>query len=237
MGLTVFAQRLKQLRERNGIKQNELAKSVGVTSNTISSYEKSDMDGNGKKPTLENAQAIAEYFGVSLDWLCGRSDTLSGGYTNLTIEQYLRSLVDIIIGTSLTVQKETLPPKLIVESFDVGNFIIQVDDLVRVYRDGSIPENLFEICVNKVISDYGKSHTILGSCILSNEEKVEVIKKLQFEHGGKIPMGYHRVPIQEIPFDDMEQSVRLYFSEHEANQINEKIKEGIDNGKHNPPKE
>lgn len=106
MSLTIFAQRMKQSRERKGMKQNELAKAVKVTPTTISSYEKADTEGNGKKPTLENAQAIAETLGVSLDWLCGMSDAISGGYTNFNAETYLKSIARILAETSRTVTEK-----------------------------------------------------------------------------------------------------------------------------------
>ena len=38
MALTIFAERMKQARTGAGMKQNELAKAVGVTPATISAY-------------------------------------------------------------------------------------------------------------------------------------------------------------------------------------------------------
>lgn len=63
---TIFAKRMRETREKKGLKQKELAEHIGVTPQTISAYEK-----NGKAPTLDNAIAIANTLGVSLDWLCG----------------------------------------------------------------------------------------------------------------------------------------------------------------------
>lgn len=71
--LTIFAQRLKMAREIRKMKQNELARKVNVTPQTISAYEKAESDGKGKNPTLENAVAIAKTLGFSLDWMCGLS--------------------------------------------------------------------------------------------------------------------------------------------------------------------
>lgn len=44
MALTIFAERMKQARTGAGMKQNELAKAVGVTPATISAYEKASTD-------------------------------------------------------------------------------------------------------------------------------------------------------------------------------------------------
>lgn len=69
--LTVFAKRLREVRERCGLKQNALAAKIGVTAQTISAYEKADIGGKGKNPTLETAVSLARTLNVSLDWLCG----------------------------------------------------------------------------------------------------------------------------------------------------------------------
>lgn len=61
-----FGGRLFSMTCSKGITQKELAKAVGVTESTLSSYK------NGtKSPTLPVAAAIAKELGVSLDWLCG----------------------------------------------------------------------------------------------------------------------------------------------------------------------
>lgn len=58
--------RIKELRIRNNVQQTELASHIGVAASTLSGYEseKSQADiGTYKK--------IAEYFGVTLDYLFG----------------------------------------------------------------------------------------------------------------------------------------------------------------------
>lgn len=51
---------LKILRVKKGLNQGELAEKLGVTRNTISSWE------NGKLPSLKNANKLADFFGVSV---------------------------------------------------------------------------------------------------------------------------------------------------------------------------
>lgn len=86
MALTIFAERMKQARTGAGMKQNELAKAVGVTPATISAYEKASTDGNGKNPTLENAQKIAKALGVSLDWICGNGQPTPDDVTSFSLQ-------------------------------------------------------------------------------------------------------------------------------------------------------
>lgn len=72
-----FAKKLKTARLEKQMTQTDLAKRSGMTPATISSYEKgSEKNATGaKKPSLENAVAMAEVLGVSLDYLCGTSGT------------------------------------------------------------------------------------------------------------------------------------------------------------------
>ena len=66
---TAFGERLKELREEKGIGQVELAKSIRVSNGIISLWE------NGlREPKLSNLISLAQYFKVSLNFLCGLED-------------------------------------------------------------------------------------------------------------------------------------------------------------------
>lgn len=62
-------QRLKELRTKRDISQLKLAIALGITQNSISRYENGEREADYK--TLI---AIADYFGVSVDYLLGRTD-------------------------------------------------------------------------------------------------------------------------------------------------------------------
>lgn len=63
----LFSVRLKELRLKKGLTQTELGEKVGVKQNTFTNWE------NGKRePSFENLVKLADFFGVSLDWLFGR---------------------------------------------------------------------------------------------------------------------------------------------------------------------
>lgn len=66
---TVFAERLKELRLERGVGQVELARCLGVSKGVISLWENAK-----REPTLSSLVAVAGYFEVSLDFLCGLSD-------------------------------------------------------------------------------------------------------------------------------------------------------------------
>lgn len=63
-----LGEKIKQLRKRDGRKQEDLAKALGVTCQAISRWE-----ANGGYPDMELIPAIANYFNVSIDELFGYS--------------------------------------------------------------------------------------------------------------------------------------------------------------------
>lgn len=66
----MFKIRLKELRENKGMNQREFAADFGVSAGTIGMWE----SGAREPKTLEDLQRIADYFGVSVDYLLGRDD-------------------------------------------------------------------------------------------------------------------------------------------------------------------
>lgn len=61
-----FGERLRDLRKEKNIGQIELAKQLGVGKSIISLWEKDECE-----PTLSKLVAIANFFGVTTDYLCG----------------------------------------------------------------------------------------------------------------------------------------------------------------------
>ena len=62
-------QRLKELRTKRHISQVKLAMDLGMNQNSISRYENSEREAD-----YETLIAFADYFGVSVDYLLGRTD-------------------------------------------------------------------------------------------------------------------------------------------------------------------
>ena len=64
-----FSTRLKDLRLSQNLSQAALGEIIGIKAQAIN-----DMELGRIKTTLDRAIALADYFNVSLDYLCGRSD-------------------------------------------------------------------------------------------------------------------------------------------------------------------
>ena len=69
--------RLKLLRDRNGLKQSELAEAVGLAQTSIGNYERGD-----RTPDSEAILKFCEYFKVSADYLLGLKASPQGDYRN-----------------------------------------------------------------------------------------------------------------------------------------------------------
>lgn len=65
----IFSDRLKILRKAKRLKQSDLAAHLTITDDTISSIET-----GRRSPSVEVLVDLADFFGVSLDYLVGRSD-------------------------------------------------------------------------------------------------------------------------------------------------------------------
>lgn len=73
---------IRQLREARGMTQVELARQLSVTKQAVSNWEN-----NNIQPSVEMAVAIADFFGVTLDDLLGRSEQRQLCVEGLTDEQ------------------------------------------------------------------------------------------------------------------------------------------------------
>lgn len=87
--MNLFGMRLKTLRNKKGLTQEQLADKLGnITKASVSRYEQSAMF-----PTVEVLIRLCEYFDVSSDYLLGLSDKIEFKISPLTDIQ-----VQIVVG-------------------------------------------------------------------------------------------------------------------------------------------
>lgn len=68
----VFAANLKKARDAANVTQSKLSELCGIPQSALSTYESAKSD---KVPRLDDAIQMAKELGVSLDWLCGLSES------------------------------------------------------------------------------------------------------------------------------------------------------------------
>ena len=68
--MTSFTNRLKELRKEKGVTQKQMAELLGLKNDrTYRQYEAGEID-----PPTSKTQVLADYFGVSTDYLLGRTN-------------------------------------------------------------------------------------------------------------------------------------------------------------------
>ncbi|MBR2460726.1 MAG: helix-turn-helix transcriptional regulator [Clostridia bacterium] len=81
MSIEIIGKQIASLRKEKGIKQEELANYVGVSTQAVSKWE------NGGVPDTELLPKIADFFGVSVDSLFGRNITDYSGLRSALIKK------------------------------------------------------------------------------------------------------------------------------------------------------
>lgn len=89
---TIRAERLKGLRTSKGISTKALADATGISVGSLNAWENDDATA-GKTSTdgmkLENLIKLADFYGVSLDYLAGRTDVKSPSPTVQAACEYI----------------------------------------------------------------------------------------------------------------------------------------------------
>ena len=76
--------KIREIRKKCGLTMKELAERVGVSESAISQYET-----GRRQPDYETLLKIADYFGVSVDYLLGKE---GGAAVDPELEEYLEAL-------------------------------------------------------------------------------------------------------------------------------------------------
>lgn len=96
--MSLRVDRLREVREKRGYTQRELAKICGIGENQINKYEN-----GGGDPSLSSLATIAQALGVSTDYLLGLSDDPHNeAYVNLSPDE-LKLVNAYALGDSSTI--------------------------------------------------------------------------------------------------------------------------------------
>ena len=92
----VFATRLKEARERQGLSQAQLAQRAEMQPSAIAHFE-----ADRRKPSFENVRRLATALGISSDYLLGVQTTIAfRNEDKLTTDDrdYIQGLIDRLAG-------------------------------------------------------------------------------------------------------------------------------------------
>lgn len=152
-----FGENLFTLMRAKGITQKELAKAVGVTAATLSSYK------NGtKSPTLPVAAAIAKELGVSLDWLCGMNTESELKTENVNYSDVIQLLVNLNNSVDTIIDSVEVyygahsidTPCIRFNNLVLDHFLVEWKDVKNLLDKGTIGKNIYDPWVAQQLKDY-----------------------------------------------------------------------------------
>ncbi len=140
MAILTFGEKLADLRIAKHLKQSEVAKAIGVNKGTISAYE-----ANRSYPKYEKIVKIAEFFGVSYDYLMCEQE-----FSNPTVVDFaevysvfqgvpytLGSIYNILIGLNQASRNKLIDFLQILEQNQAVDLaaLLRVIDVLRNFND------------------------------------------------------------------------------------------------------
>lgn len=160
-----LAIRIKELRTLLNKTQKEFASHVGCTAATLSAYE------NGSKsPSLEIVKNIAEKCNVSIDWLCGLSDTMRYDDEIKTYADMFRFIVKLcdtetFFGEWIMVYENnqdfddmgrTGLPVAILKNYDktIADFFKDWSQMYALYKSYTIDKHLYDLWIADKLVKY-----------------------------------------------------------------------------------
>lgn len=182
---SVFGERLKSLRNQNKKTQKELSKELGISPASIIYYEKAQ-----KMPTIDTVIKIANYFHVSLDWLCGLNDELPPGNQSengqdfINLSDFLKTLISISYACDDVSVGETFQGVrracLEFEQEEIINFVSDWQKILELYKGGTITKEMCNDWVNGVLSKYSKFTISKSTGIIPEHEYSKMLNDLPF---------------------------------------------------------
>ena len=176
----MIGERLKQLRIKNGLKQQELADMFGLSSGTISFYESEQ-----RKPDIDFIVAIAKYFDVSTDYLLGLTNAIDKENIDISKVTGLNDFSLTILEQSL---KETNNAAAeVVDTVICGGDFLRLVNLIndKNEKKPTIDIDWSDICDKKLSDifdmDIEQRTTILNMLFPMNRFNAYELRELEIE--------------------------------------------------------
>jgi len=108
--MLMLGKRLKELREEKGLTQQELAKIMNLSQQTIGHYEV-----GRAKPDVDTLNRLANFFGTTVDYLLGRTDVRNPN--NKSDEDFPEDVKVLMRSVSKLTDKQKEIVKRLVQEF------------------------------------------------------------------------------------------------------------------------
>lgn len=181
--------RIKLLREEKKIRQDELAKVLSISPSAVGMYERDE-----REPNDEITLKLAEYFGVSTDYLLGKSDNRNSDIPVSKIP---------ILGT-VKAGYDWLAEENIIDYITLKENIPNVDEYyaLRITGDSMLP--LLAEGDLVIVHDQDDVESGQTAVILINGEEATVKKVVKTNEGIELHAMNPYYPVKKFTFEDMQ---------------------------------
>ena len=148
--LSVFAERLRNLRNELGISQTEFVDGIGITASSLSAYEK-----NSKIPSIGVVKKIAEKYNVSIDWLCGLSEDKQINQEIKTYSDLFKVLRKINnVSENFCEFESDLCGVVVFNDRFMTDMLGDWNKMLKLYRNNAIDNDILKLWEEKTINKY-----------------------------------------------------------------------------------
>ena len=142
--------RLKELRNKLGVTQEEFANSIGISKTAISNIE------NGKNlMSIEVALAVAEKYPMSLDWFYKRTDNESSGNLDDFLSVFKVGQRSVFIeGKNASYESTFLTVQL---SSVTRDYLLKLNEIEKINKEKDLPKDAYNAWRESVKMEYQKA--------------------------------------------------------------------------------
>lgn len=145
MNSKIISLKIKEIRNILNLTQNDFGKLINVAQTTLSSYEN-----NSQTPNIETLYNIAEKCNVSIDWLCGRTNSINTTIT--TYADVFENISDIVLTLNNAISLTNIDHLgLEFISFNdtvINKFLTDFSKMYKLLREEVIDEDMFNTWLN-----------------------------------------------------------------------------------------
>lgn len=182
---TIVASRLKMARENKERSKVEVAKALNIATSSMTYYEQ------GKAiPSIDKLYALADYYGVTMDWLCGRvnkNDTVLK--TEFDVAEVLLAALQFE-GIELDVSDEGTK---VFNKVEVAKFALTSSSLNKFFVNRFYLNRIKENCVNDASEETKQAITAV---VMTRQEIESMYVKMLEETDLKLKDGQNNMCVR-----------------------------------------
>ena len=181
---TIVASRLKMARENKDLSKTEVAKALNIATSSMTYYEQ------GKAiPSIDKLYALADYYGVTMDWLCGRVNKNDAVLkTEFDVAEVLLAVLQFE-GIELDVSDEEID---VLNKIEVAKFALTSPFLNKFFVNRFYLNRIKENCTS------GETKQAMTKVIKTRQEIESMYTKMLEETDLKLKDGQNNMVVRRV---------------------------------------